>query len=125
MKIVIIAAFAASALLTAPCYGQTAKAKEPWNMSVQELCESLQTSGQRCNIYGDPIDEEMLGPGPHTLVVSDGQGMTRFEYATGARCLRARISVQEQADGAAQERAKGGTGSIIGGRRIHAVCVPR
>ena len=39
---------------------------------------------------------ERLGPGPHTLVISDGTAMTRMEYKSGAACARARDSILRQ-----------------------------
>jgi hypothetical protein len=47
------------------------------------------------NPFADLVPER-LGPGPHTLVISDGKGMTRMEYKSGAACKRARDSVRQQ-----------------------------
>lgn len=43
----------------------------------------------------DPKPEK-LGPGPHTLVIGDGRGMTRMDYKSGEACQRAKDKVLEQ-----------------------------
>lgn len=62
---------------------------------------------------------EQLGPGAHTLVISDGSAITRMEYKTGPACQKARDEVRRQAT--PQTRP----GVIYGLPRIQAVCVPR
>lgn len=70
-------------------------------MSVQMLIAiaSMAATAQPAPWENDPIIRpapERLGPGPHTLVISDGKGMTRMEYKTGAACKSARDSVRQQ-----------------------------
>ena len=62
----------------------------------------------------------ILGAGQHTLVVSDGNGMTRIEYKSGASCERARDTVQRQV-----APPPNSPGIIYGPARMTAVCVPR
>jgi len=63
---------------------------------------------------------ERLGPGPHTLVVSDRQGMTKMDYATGPKCQRARDAVRKQT------APPPNTASVIHGpSSVKAFCVPR
>lgn len=73
----------------------------------------------------NPFDQfdpkpERLGPGPHTLVVSDGNAMTRIDYRTGAACQRARDEIRRQV------RPPPDTQYVIHGpSRVSAFCVPR
>jgi len=62
---------------------------------------------------------ELLGPGPHTLVIADGESMTKMEYRTGAACKKARDSVRSQT--APRQTSKGVY--FISGTK--AFCVPR
>lgn len=39
---------------------------------------------------------EVLGPGPHTLVIANGPTATRFDYRTGRQCQKARDAVIRQ-----------------------------
>lgn len=68
----------------------------------------------------DPIIEEKLGPGPHTLIISDGDGMTRMEYASGPKCMKARDEVRRQ-----NSNPPNTPGIIYGAPRVKAFCVPR
>lgn len=63
---------------------------------------------------------ERLGPGPHTLVITDGTAMTRLDYRSGALCLRARDETRRQVAPPANQR-----GVIYGPARVMAFCVPR
>lgn len=69
----------------------------------------------------DPVGDyrERLGPGPHTLVISDGSAITRIDYKTGPACQKARDEVRRQAMPSPQR------GLIVPIPRIQAVCVPR
>ena len=62
----------------------------------------------------------VLGPGPHTLIISDGNGMTRMDYKSGAACERAKNIIQLQV--APPPNTKD---VIYGPPRTTAVCVPR
>ena len=63
---------------------------------------------------------ERLGAGPHTLVISDRDGMTRIDYPTGARCLSARDAISRQT------APPPNTANIIyGPSTVKAFCVPR
>jgi len=42
------------------------------------------------------MDQEHLGKGPHTLVISDSGTMTKIEYKTGVSCLKARNEIRRQ-----------------------------
>lgn len=71
----------------------------------------------------DPIvqpPQERLGPGPHTLVVSDGDAITRFEYRSGALCKVARDTVRRQSEPPPKTATM-----IYGPSRVKAYCVPR
>lgn len=71
----------------------------------------------------DPVlrpAKETLGPGPHTLVISDRQGMTRIEYPTGAKCLKARDAIRRQT-----APPPNTPGVIYGRSSVNAFCVPR
>lgn len=63
-----------------------------------------------------------LGPGPHVLVISDGQAMTRFEYVSGPACQKARDQVRLQTDA---RLTNTNPGVIYGPPRVNAFCVPR
>lgn len=65
---------------------------------------------------------EKLGPGPHTLVISDGNAMTRIDYKSGPACQHARNKVRLQTD----PRLTNTSPSIIhGASYVTAFCVPR
>lgn len=75
---------------------------------------------QGANSFGDLVPRERLGPGPHTLVISDGTAMTRIDYKTGAACQRARDATRRQVAPPVD------TPGIIHGRSsVKAFCVPR
>lgn len=61
-----------------------------------------------------------LGPGPHTLIISDGSAITRMDYKTGPLCQRARNEVQRQVAPPPDT-----VGRIYGPARTKAFCVPR
>lgn len=63
-----------------------------------------------------------LGPGPHTLVISDGSAMTRIDYKSGPACQRARDKVRLQTDA---RLTNTNPGIIYGPPRVNAFCVPR
>lgn len=68
----------------------------------------------------DPAPQvEKLGPGPHTLVIYNTKGVTRFEYKTGPACQKARDSVRKQVTPAPDPRV------IYHNPGVTAVCVPR
>jgi hypothetical protein len=71
------------------------------------------------NPFEDLIPAEKLGAGPHTLVISDGDAMTKIEYKTGARCQKARDSVRQQIV------TPDTPGRIYGPSTVKAFCVPR
>lgn len=71
-------------------------------------------------VFDDLIPRERLGPGPHTLVISDGNAMTRSDYRTGLACQRARDSVRRQV-----ANPPNTAGVIYGQPRVKAFCVPR
>lgn len=62
---------------------------------------------------------EVLGNGPHTLVISDRNAMTRMEYKTGPQCAKARDAIVKQVT--PQPRP----GIIPGPPSVKAFCVPR
>jgi hypothetical protein len=66
--------------------------------------------------------EEKLGPGPHTLVISDGSTMNHTEYKTGSLCQKARDVVRLQTDARLTNR---NPNIIYGAPRVTAFCVPR
>lgn len=64
--------------------------------------------------------KEVVGTGPHTLVISDMQGMTRIDYPTGARCIKARDAIRKQT------APPPNTATVIyGPSSVKAFCVPR
>ncbi len=71
------------------------------------------------NVFADLIPEK-LGKGPHTLVISDGNAMTRVDYKSGALCGRARDSVRKQVAPPPNTRYM-----IYGPPTVKAFCVPR
>lgn len=84
----------------------------------------LQPQGQPWRGYAqDPIvapAPERLGPGPHTLVITDGNSMTRIDYRTGPLCQRARDEIRRQvAPPPSTQRV------IYGPPATRAFCVPR
>jgi len=70
--------------------------------------------------YVDKPKPERLGPGPHTLVISDRDGMTRIDYPTGERCRRARDEIRRQT-----APPPNTPGMIYGPSSVKAFCVPR
>lgn len=68
---------------------------------------------------------EKLGPGPHTLVISDGAQMTRIDYKTGPSCMKARDEVRRQNAPGPIIRGEGGSILIPPASRVKAFCVPR
>lgn len=64
---------------------------------------------------------ERLGAGPHTLVISDRNGMTRIDYKSGAACLKARNEVRRQNAPPTSHHP----GVIYGPPTTKAFCVPR
>ena len=77
------------------------------------------TTGERV-ILRDGQWQPILGPGPHTLVVTDGEAITRFDYKSGPKCERARDVVQRQ-----NAPPPDTDGRIYGAPRVRAFCVPR
>lgn len=68
----------------------------------------------------DPVPEvERLGPGPHTLMIYNTKGVTRFEYKTGPACQKARDSVRKQATPPPDPMV------VYRSPSVTAVCVPR
>lgn len=68
----------------------------------------------------DPAPQtEKLGPGPHTLMIYNVRGVTRFEYRSGAACQKARDSVRKQATPPPDPMV------IYRSPSVTAVCVPR
>lgn len=63
---------------------------------------------------------ERLGPGPHTLVISDGKGLTRIDYKTGAACQKARDETRRQV-----APPPSSSGVYYGRPSVKAFCVPR
>lgn len=66
-----------------------------------------------------PVPEQ-LGPGPHTLIVSDGKGMTRIDYKSGPACQKARDEVRRQV-----APPPSSPGVIYGAPTVRAFCVPK
>lgn len=75
---------------------------------------------QGANPFGDLTPKEHLGPGPHTLIISDGSAITRVQYKTGAACQRARDDTRRQV-----APRPDSPGIIHGPSRVKAFCVPR
>ena len=96
-----------------PCKNGAAEC-EPWERDWPE---------QKPNPFDrfDPPPER-LGPGPHTLVISDGNAMTRIDYRSGAACQRARDKVRLQTDARLTNR---NPNIIYGPPKVTAFCVPR
>jgi hypothetical protein len=63
---------------------------------------------------------EKFGPGPYTLVISDGSAITRMDYKNGPACQRARDEVRQQV--AAPQNSPG---VIYAPSRTKAFCVSR
>lgn len=57
------------------------------------------------------LDATTLGPGPHTLVISEGLKVTRIDYETGPACQKARDEVLKKSERSAS--------------RVKAICVAR
>lgn len=72
--------------------------------------------------YFDRFDPptEKLGPGPHTLVISNGKTMTRIDYKTGPACQKARDETRRQ-----MAPPPSSSGVIYGPSSVKAFCVPR
>lgn len=93
----------------------------PWEKYRGQPCEGCRAygpNGQTGVVRNGQIvvDPERLGPGPHTLVVSDGRAMDRREYRSGRLCQAARDSVLRQV-------REQNPGLIAGGPS--AICIPR
>lgn len=71
------------------------------------------------NPFSDLIPEP-LGRGPHTLVISDGNAMTRVDYKSGSGCGRARDAVRRQVAAPPDTPYR-----IYGLSTVKAFCVPR
>lgn len=69
--------------------------------------------------FADLIPPERLGPGPHTLMISDGQAISRTEYRSGIACLTARDAVRRQVASPADTPIR-----VYGPPRVQAFCVP-
>lgn len=103
----------------------------PWNYYKQDVptqarapqegdtATNRKKTGEQI-ILRDGVWRPVLGPGPHTLIVSDGNTMTRIDYRTGSACQKALNSVQRQVAPPANTK-----NIIYGPPRISAVCVPR
>lgn len=63
---------------------------------------------------------ERLGPGPHTLVITDRNSITRMAYRTGPDCLRARNEIRRQTAPPPDTQSR-----IYGPSTVKAFCVPR
>jgi hypothetical protein len=63
---------------------------------------------------------EKLGPGPHTLVITDGKGMTRIDYKTGPACQKARDETRRQV-----APPPSSSGVYYGPPSVKVFCVPR
>lgn len=63
---------------------------------------------------------EKFGQGPHTLVISDQNALTRINYPTGARCLKARDEIRRQVAPPPNTPSR-----IYGQSSVKAFCVPR
>lgn len=87
---------------------------EPW--------ERAWPKNDRIPYEKDQIVVPPLGPGPHVLVISDGQAMTRVDYKSGAACQKARDQVRLQTDARLTNR---NPNVIYGAPRVSAFCVPR
>lgn len=74
------------------------------------------------NPFEDLIPKEQLSNGPHTLVISDGKGMTKMDYKSGPLCQKARDAVRLQTDSRLTNR---NPNIIYGGPSVKAFCVPR
>lgn len=83
---------------------------------AREPYEQVPVTGTRNPIYLP----DRLGSGPHILVISDGNGMTRVPYRTGPACQRARDSVRRQVAPPPDTRSR-----IYGPPATRAFCVPR
>lgn len=68
----------------------------------------------------NPQRNPQLGPGPHTLVIADGDTMKEFRYPSGAACQNARDEVRRQVAPPPSTR-----NIIYGPARVKAFCVPR
>jgi hypothetical protein len=64
--------------------------------------------------------KERLGSGPHILVVSDGNAMTRLNYLTGSKCQKARDEIRRQVSPPKDSRF-----TIYGPPAVKAFCIPR
>jgi len=70
--------------------------------------------------FADLVPTERLPPGPYTLIISDGQAMTRTGYRTGPACMKARAAVRRQVAQPPDTPTR-----IYGPPRVQAFCVPR
>lgn len=72
------------------------------------------------NQFDAKAEPETLGPGPHTLIVTTNQGMTRIDYPSGERCLRARNEIRRQT-----APPSNGSGLVATASIVRSFCVPR
>lgn len=95
-----------------PCPNEQATCK-PWERTWPKEPNPFEK-------YRPKLQRERLGPGPHTLVISGRDGMTRIDYATGVKCQRARDEIRRQT------APPPDTASMIYGQSsVKAFCVPR
>ncbi len=89
-------------------------------MIVLALAFAGQTAPNPYDQFDPPAPKlERLGPGPHTLVISGPNTVTRIDYKTGPQCQRARDSARRQS----LEPAANGLRPIVSA--IVVICVPR
>jgi len=94
-----------------PCKSGAATC-EPWDRDWSD------TDNRFAKYVQQPHAE--LGPGPHTLVISDREGMTRIDYPTGAKCKQARDAIRFQT------APPPNTANVFyGPSSVKAFCVPR
>lgn len=109
--------FSQSATAAAPCPAGQTECK-PWEREWWRNDPIAEPNP--FDKYDPKPKPERLGPGPHTLVISDRDGMTRIDYATGAKCQRARDEIRRQV------APPPNTASMIyGPSTVKAFCVPR
>lgn len=89
-----------------------AKTCEPWERDWSD-------SDNRFAKYVQQPDAK-LGPGQHTLIISDRDGMTRIDYSTGKKCKRARNAIRLQT-----APPPNSAGVIYAPSSVKAFCVPR
>lgn len=107
------------ATLVALLIGQVPAPPEGFALNDPPPCPEGAAQCDPWERYRTPPGEKM-GPGPHTLIVSDRQGMTRIDYATGPKCQKARDEIRRQT---APPPSRPGV--IYGRSSVNAFCVPR